>query len=626
MKHDLKRMAFLVFGYADRKDESGKMEKWLVHAKKADFNKLGEIFGISPVIARIIRNRNIIEEEEYREYLNCDMNQLYAPAKLKDMKKAANVIIDAIRNDEKIRVIGDYDIDGVCSGYILTDGLECFGAKVDFDVPERIADGYGLNERLIKKSYDEGINLIVTCDNGIAASKQIEYAKQLGLKVVVTDHHEVPFEMEEGQKKYKVPAADAVVDQKQPDCGYPFKELCGAGIAYKLLEELYDEMSLPQDGKAGFMEKYLTFTAVATIGDIVPLLGENRTIVKNGLGNIKKIDNYGMRALLEVNELLEKNINSYHISFVIGPCINAGGRLDTAKKVFMLFRSKSYDEAITRAAELKQLNEERKSMTVSNTKRAVELIEKNEKMLRDRVLVVYLEDCHESLAGIIAGRLRELYHKPTLVFTDCEGGIKGSGRSVEGYSMFEELTLANDKFGKESKNGEKLFDKFGGHKMAAGVSMSKERLDILTELLNSSENLNDEVLTRKVWIDVALPAEYLSEELINQLELLEPFGMANEKPVFAEKSIRIERIRILGKNRNVIALNIRNQSDFMIEAVCFEEEDIFLGYLTEKFGREEVDSLLAGRKNNISINIVYYPEVNEYNGYRNIRVVIKRYS
>lgn len=602
------------------------MEKWLVHAKKADFNKLGETFGISPVIARIIRNRNIIEEEEYREYLNCDMNQLYAPAKLKDMNKAANVIISAIRNGEKIRVIGDYDIDGVCSGYILTDGLECLGAKVDFDVPERIADGYGLNERLIKKSYDEGINLIVTCDNGIAASKQIEYAKQLGLKVVVTDHHEVPFETEKDRRKYKVPDADAVVDQKQPDCGYPFKELCGAGIAYKLLEKLYDELALPQDGKAEFMEKYLTFTAVATIGDIVPLLGENRTIVKNGLANIKKIDNYGMRALLEVNELLETNINSYHISFVIGPCINAGGRLDTAKKVFMLFRSKSYDEAITRAAELKQLNEERKSMTVSNTKRAVDLIEKNEKMLRDRVLVVYLRDCHESLAGIIAGRLRELYYKPTLVFTDCEGGIKGSGRSVEGYSMFEELTLANDKFGKSSTNGEKLFYKFGGHKMAAGVSMGKEKLDVLTELLNSSENLNDEILTRKVWIDVALPVGYLSEELIHQLELLEPFGMGNEKPVFAEKSIRIERIRILGKNRNVIALNIKNQSNFMIEAVCFEEADKFLGYLTGKFGSEEVDSLLAGRKNNISINIVYYPEVHEYNGYRNIRVVIKRYS
>lgn len=602
------------------------MEKWLVHSKKADFKRLGEKFGISPVIARIIRNRDVIEEEEYREYLSCDRKRLYSPMELKDMKKAVDVIIHAIDNGQKIRVIGDYDIDGVCAGYILTDGLECLGARVDFDVPERIADGYGLNERLIKQSYDDGVNLILTCDNGIAASKQIEYARQLGMKTVVTDHHEVPFEIEKSKKKYILPEADAVIDQKQPDCGYPFKELCGAGIAYKLLEALYDEMSKPKDMKDAFLEKYLTFAAVATIGDIVPLLGENRTIVKNGMRNIKNVDNYGMRALLEVNGLIEKEVNSYHISFVIGPCINAGGRLDTAKKVYMLFRSTGYEEAVKRAEELKQLNEERKDMTVSNTRRAVELIEHSEELLRDRVLVVHLEDCHESLAGIIAGRLREQYHKPVLVFTGCGDEIKGSGRSVEGFSMFEELTLANDKFMKSSIDGEKLFDKFGGHKMAAGVSMKREKLVILTELLNNSENLNDEILVRKVWIDVALPFEFITEEFIRQLGLLEPFGMANEKPVFAEKCTGIEEIRILGKNRNVITLKVRNKSNFLIEAVCFEEENVFLGYLTEKFGREEVNALLEGKKNNISINIVYFPEVNEYNGYRNIRVVIKRYS
>lgn len=602
------------------------MEKWLIHAKKADFNKLGEEFGISPIVARIIRNRDIVEKEKFREYLECDMNQLYSPMMLKDMKKAVNTIIHAIEKGETIRVIGDYDIDGVCSGYILTDALEQLGANVDFDVPERIADGYGLNERLIKQSHDDGVNLIVTCDNGIAAAKQIEYARKLGMKIVVTDHHEVPYEMAEDGKRYLIPGADAVIDQKQPDCSYPFKELCGAGVAYKLLEALYDELHRPEAEKADFMEKYLTFAAVATIGDIVPLLGENRTIVKNGMKHIKTIDNYGMKALLEVNGLLDKEVGSYHISFVIGPCINAGGRLDTAKKVYMLFRSRSYEEALKRAEELKLLNDERKDMTVSSTERAVELIEGNEKMLKDRVLVVYLDKCHESLAGIIAGRLRELYHKPALVFTDCENGIKGSGRSVEGYSMFEELTLANDKFMKGSMNGEKLLDKFGGHKMAAGVSMSKEKLGILTELLNGSENLNDEMLVRKVWIDVALPFEYITERLIDQLGLLEPFGMANERPVFAEKCTGIERIRILGKNRNVILLQVRNKSNFPMEAVCFEEETSFLGYLTEKFGEEEVNALIQGKKNNMFLNIVYYPELNEYNGYRNIRVVIKRYS
>lgn len=602
------------------------MEKWLVHAKKADFNKLGEEFGISPIVARIIRNRDIVEKEKFREYLECSMNQLYSPMMLKDMKKAVDIIIYAIKNGETIRVIGDYDIDGVCSGYILTDALEQLGAKVDFDVPERITDGYGLNERLIKQSHDDGVNLIVTCDNGIAAAKQIEYAKKLGMKIVVTDHHEVPYEMAEDRKKYFIPDADAVIDQKQPDCSYPFKELCGAGVAYKLLEALYDELHKPETEKADFMEKYLTFAAVATIGDIVPLLGENRTIVKNGMKRIKTINNYGMKALLEVNGLLDKEVSSYHISFVIGPCINAGGRLDTAKKVYMLFRSRSYEEALKRAEELKLLNDERKDMTVSSTKRAVELIEGNEKMFKDRVLVVYLDNCHESLAGIIAGKLRELYHKPALVFTDCENGIKGSGRSVEGYSMFEELTLANDKFMKSSRNGEKLLDKFGGHKMAAGVSMSKEKLSILTELLNGSENLNDEMLVRKVWIDVALPFEYITESFIEQLGLLEPFGMANERPVFAEKCTGIERIRILGKNRNVIILHVKNKSNFLMEAVCFEEDTSFLGYLTEKFGAEEVNALIQGKKNNMFLNIVYYPELNEYNGYRNIRVVIKRYS
>lgn len=599
-------------------------EKWLVQAKKADFNALGEQFGISPVIARIIRNRDIVEVVEYKNYLECDMNSLHSPMELKDMEKAVTIIYSAIQNKVKIRVIGDYDIDGVCSGYILTDGLEKLGAVVDFDVPERIADGYGLNERLIQQAFEDGIGLIVTCDNGIAASSQIEYAKKVGMQVVITDHHEVPFEMIDGEKRYLVPNADAVVDQKQKDCPYPFKELCGAGVAYKLLEALQDKFKSSKKEK--FLEKYLLFAAIATIGDIVPLLGENRILVKNGMERLKTVENFGMHALLEVNGLLEKEINSYHISFVVGPCINAGGRLDTAKKVFELFRSETYAEAMKRATELKELNEERKAMTVANTEKAISIIEKDEELKKDKVLLVYLSDCHESLAGIIAGRLREIYYKPALVFTDCEEGIKGSGRSVEGYSMFEELTLANGKYREQNVDNEPLLDKFGGHKMAAGVSMQPEKLPVLRELLNSSEHATEEMLVRKIWIDVALPFEYITESLIRQLERLEPFGMGNEKPVFAEKCTSVDNIKILGKNRNVISLKVRNKSNYPIEAICFEEADTFLDNLKQKFGGEEVEALLQGRKNNISFNIAYYPEINEYNGYSNIRVVIKRYS
>ena len=624
------------------------MEKWLVQTKKADFNGLGNRFGINPVIARIIRNRDIISEEEYGEYLKCDMDKLYSPLLIKDMEKAIHIIKKAMDDQKKIRVIGDYDIDGVTSGYILTDALEKMGADVDFDVPDRITDGYGINNRLIKQAYDDGVSLIVTCDNGIAASSQVEYAKELGMQIVVTDHHEVPYSIENGEKKHIIPKADAVVDHKRPDCEYPFKELCGAGVAYKLIDALYDlfddfhmvngneeenhknarDEKKIYEKKEKFMEKYLCFAAIGTVGDIVPLLGENRTIVKNGLKLIDKVNNDGIKALIEANGLGKRTISSTHIGFVIGPCINAGGRLDTAKRAFSLFRSQTYEEAIEKAQELKGLNDERKYMTSLNTEKAIQLIENDTSLQNDSVLIIYLAGCHESLAGIIAGRIKERYYKPTIVFTDSEDGIiKGSGRSVEGYSMFEKLTWADNyyKTMEENTSGEPLLVKFGGHKMAAGLSMKKNQMEWLRNILNQHDSIDKEILVKKIWIDVAMPFEYITENLIRQLELLEPFGMANEKPVFAEKCTSIERLRIFGQNRNVVSLTVRNKANYKMEATYFTEGDQFVREIRERFGEKETELLLSGKKNNIGMNILYYPELNEYNGQKNIKVVIKGY-
>jgi single-stranded-DNA-specific exonuclease len=620
--------------------EEVQMEKWLVQAKKADFNGLGKTFGINPVIARIIRNRDVITEDEFREYLGlgeCN-KEAYSPFLLKDMDKAVNIIVESINAGDKIRVIGDYDIDGVCSGFILVTALERMGANVDFDVPDRIKDGYGLNERLINKSYEDKINLIITCDNGIAAYSQIKKANELGIKVIITDHHEVPYELNEGEKRYIIPEAEAVIDHKQIECEYPFKELCGAGVAYKLVTAIYETCFEKKSleikvinmcdsmEKKDFMEDLQVFTAIATIGDLVRLSGENRSIVKVGMKNIKTVNNAGLQSLIDVNGLRDKKINSYHISFVIGPCINAGGRLDTAKKAFDLFRCRDSKEAMDKAVELKAINDERKNMTAYYTEKALKEVEENIELKNSSVLVVYLQECHESLAGIIAGKLKEIYYKPTFVLTDSEDGLKGSGRSVEGYSMYEELVKADTIYQKQYGRENHLLKKYGGHTMAAGLSLGKDKVDIFRKLLNDSDGISEDMLIRKIWIDVPLPFEYISESLIEQLELLEPFGMGNEKPVFAEKCSKVISIKIFGKNRNVISLNLENTSGYKMEAIYFEDENVFLKNMTEKYGEDNVKAALQGKDNNIAMNVIYYPEVNEYRGFKNIRVVIKRYS
>lgn len=615
-------------------------DKWLVQTKKADFNRLGNVFGISPVIARLIRNRDIITEEDYKEYLGLkgDMSEKYSPFLFKDMEKAVDIIVNAINKNEKIRVIGDYDIDGICSGYILVTALEKMGADIDFDVPDRIYDGYGINERLIIKAYEDKINLIITCDNGIAAFNQVKKAKELGMKVIITDHHEVLYELKDGSKMYIVPEAEAVIDHKQEDCRYPFKELCGAGVAYKLINAMYEmcfekkKYKITKDNlcehisREEFVEEFQVFAAIATIGDLMQLCRENRTLVKNGMRNIKTVNNPGLKALIKVNGLMDKEINSYHISFVIGPCINAGGRLDTAKKAYDLFRCRNENEAMLKAEELKLINEERKNMTLEYTEKAILQVEESAELKKDAVLVVYLNDCHESIAGIIAGKLKELYYKPVFVLTDSKDGVKGSGRSVEAYSMYEELVFANAQYQKLYGENNYLFQKFGGHKMAAGISLDKNKIQVLRQLLNQSENLNDDMKVRKIWIDVALPFEFISETLIEQLELLEPFGVGNEKPVFAEKCAKVNDIKIFGKNRNVIIMKVENECGFKMEAVYFEAEETFISNMTEKYGENNVQAALHGRENDISFNIIYYPEINEYRGFKNIRVVIKKYS
>ena len=624
------------------------MEKWLVHAKKADFYGNSEKFGINPVTARIIRNRDIIEDEDIDEYLKCDLSTLYSPFLFKDMEKAVNIIINSIISGEKIRVIGDYDIDGVCSGYILTTGLERMGARVDFDVPDRIMDGYGLNERLIRQAYSDGVELIITCDNGIAADSQVKLGRELGMKIVVTDHHEVPYEMIEGEKKYKVPLADAVIDHKQEECGYPFKELCGGAVAYKVIEAIFDKVTREDkykgttifnaitgqftvgksesENKFEFMKEFLAFAGIATVGDIVVLIKENRTIVKNALKIINEIDNPGLEGLIKANGLEGKKISSYHIGFVIGPCINAGGRLETAKKAFDLFRERDRAEAAKKANELKKLNDERKFLTQKYTEIALVEADKMIKENDEKVLVMYLKECHESLAGIIAGKIKEHYYRPSFVLTAAEDGAKGSGRGIEDYSMFDELVLANSKYMRNKGNGEPLFKKFGGHKMAAGLSIAKDKIEDFRRLINDSEGINEEVLTQKVWIDVPMPFEYITEKLIMELEKLEPHGTGNEKPVFAEKCTKIRKIRIVGVNRNVVILSVANKAGFNMEATLFEDGDTFLNNMRQKFSDEDVNAALEGRYNNMSLNVIYYPEINEYRGIRNIRVVVKRYS
>lgn len=585
------------------------MEQWMLLRKGAEFDRIAKKFHISPRLACLIRNRDVIGDEAIEQYLNGGISKLSDGYLMKDMEKSISILKEKIENHKKIRVIGDYDIDGVNATYILLEGLEKLGAEVDSDIPDRMKDGYGLNMDLIERAVKDGADTIITCDNGIAAKEEIAYAKSLGMTVIVTDHHEVPFEESEGEKYYILPPADAVIDPKQADCSYPFKGLCGAAVAYQLMVKLIGVFGRSLDELSYLIEN----VAIATVGDVMDLTGENRIFVKEGLLRLRNTKNPGLKALIECAGLDRNHIGSYHIGFVIGPCLNAGGRLDTAKRALALFRAKTEQEAKVLAEDLKALNDSRKDMTAKAVEQAAELVE-NQPEGKDKVLLLYLPDCHESLAGIVAGRIRERYWKPVFILTDAAQGVKGSGRSIEAYHMYEGLNRCKE-----------LLDKYGGHKLAAGLSLKKENIAPLRRMLNEFCTLTEQDMAEKVSIDMELPFSCVTEKLVSELELLEPFGKGNTKPVFAARNVFVLEGRILGKNHNVLKLRVRDSADTSIEAMFFGDIDRFFGYLEERFGAGAGKRVLGGRADGMKISVTYYPGINKYQGRRSPQIVITHY-
>lgn len=569
------------------------MEKWVMAAKKADFNQIGQQFHIDPVIARLIRNRDVIGDEKIREYLLGTVNELPSPWLMKDMKKAVDILEKKIQQKVKIRIIGDYDIDGVTSTYILLKGLTRIGADVDTYIPDRVADGYGIHEHLIVKAESDGIDTIVTCDNGIAAAAEIQMAKEKGMTVIVTDHHEIPYREENGERKVILPPADAILNPKQYDCPYPNKNLCGAVVAFKYITALYERFNIPEKE----LEDYYELAAIATVGDVMDLQGENRILVKEGLRRLKNTQNKGLQELIRANALEDAKITAYHIGFVLGPCINASGRLDTAARSLALLNAQTKEEAAKLAGDLTALNQSRKALTEKGKEEAIQLIETTE-LKNDRVLVVYLPECHESLAGIIAGRIREKYHKPAFVLTKGEKSAKGSGRSIESYSMYEELVKCAD-----------LMVQFGGHPMAAGLSIEEENIEKFRRQLNENCTLTEEDLRPKVVIDVPMPVSYITKELVEQISLLEPFGKGNTKPIFAQKGLRVLDSNIIGKNKNVVKLKLLDPQGVTMEGIYFGEAEDFVNFIRERN----------------SISVTYYPEINRFRGHESLQIIIQNY-
>ena len=569
------------------------MEKWVVTAKKADFQGIGRKYGIDPVIARIIRNRDITGDEAIEEYLNGTLADIPSWKLLKDIDKAVEIISGKIDAGTKMRIIGDYDIDGVTATYILLKGFKRLGANVDTYIPDRVADGYGIHDHLIKKAMEDGIDTIVTCDNGISASSQITYAKELGMTVVVTDHHEVPFTDTEEGRTYILPPADAIINPKQADCTYPNKNICGAVVAMKLVFALYEKYRLPEEEKEDFLEP----AAIATVGDIMDLQGENRILVKEGLARLPFTKNKGLKALIRAIGLEDQKITSYDIGFRLGPCINASGRLDTAMRSLALLQSEDEEEAAKLAGDLKALNDSRKALTEKGTEKAYKLIESSN-LKNDRVMVVFLPECHESLAGIIAGRIREKYHKPTFVLTRGEKSLKGSGRSTENYSMYEELVKCDS-----------LLVQYGGHPMAAGLSIEEENVEKFRQTLNDNCTLTEEDMIPKTVIDVPMPISYINEELVEQLSILEPFGKGNTKPLFAQKNLRVLKVEIYGKTQNTVKLQLRDPSGAVMDGLYWGEAKEFADFA----------------RSHETISVTYYPRINSYMGRESLQIVIQNY-
>ena len=586
------------------------MENWVLLRKGADFQHISEKFHISPRVASLIRNRDVIGDDAIEKYLNGTIADLYDGMLMKDMDKAVAVLGEKIKENAKIRIIGDYDIDGIQSTYILLEGFRMLGADVDSDIPDRMKDGYGLNRNLIDRALEADVDTIVTCDNGIAAAEEIAYAKSMGMTIVVTDHHEVPYTEIGAGRRYILPEADAVVDPKQEDCTYPFKVLCGAAVAYKLVEALMEAMGKDAEDADYLMEN----VAIATIGDVMDLVDENRIFVKQGLDMLKRTENLGLKALMGCTGVNVDKLSPYHIGFVIGPCMNASGRLDTAKRALELLEAKKVAEADLLAGDLKALNDSRKDMTAQAVEEAFIQVENSE--LKDAdVLVVYLPECHESLAGIVAGRIREKYYRPVFVLTKGAEGLKGSGRSIETWHMYEGLNRVKH-----------LLSKFGGHKMAAGLSMPEENLEQFRKEINEKSGITPEDLNEKIAIDMQLPFECVNEKFIGELAVLEPFGKGNARPVFAERQVQVESARILGKNKNVLKLQVKDLHGTRMDAMYFGDVNTFVEYVREKFGDIACECLLRGHGHGIVMAFTYYPDINEYQGVRTPQIVIQNYK
>lgn len=586
------------------------MEKWYVAAKKADFDKWAREFQISPVLARILRNRDLTDEEQVRKFLYGKLEDCYSPWLLKDMDRAVEQIREAITEKLFIRVIGDYDVDGICSAYILTKGLQILGAKVDTAIPHRIHDGYGLNEHLIELAAQDGVGLIITCDNGIAAAAQIELAKALGIKVIVTDHHEVPYIEENGVRKEILPSALAVIDPKQERCTYPYKNICGGVVAYKLMQALAEKTGnkvLTQT-----LEELLEFAALATVCDVMELRDENRILVKEGLKRLKNTQNQGLRALMEVNELSPEKLSAYHLGFVLGPCLNATGRLDTAKRALELLQSTTKVDAMQAAGELKALNDSRKNLTLQGVQEAISYVEEHH-LEQDPVMVIFLPEVHESLAGIIAGRVREKYNHPVFILTRGEEGVKGSGRSIEGYHMYEAMTGVKH-----------LFTKFGGHKLAAGLSMREEDIETLRKALNEGSGLTEEDFQPKVHIDVPMPLSYAEEKLARELELLEPFGVGNPKPLFAQKELIFKAGYKMGAKKNFARYRVKTPEGKEEWLVFFGDLGQFGAFLNQKYGADSEQALYEG-KGEFKVSVVYQLGINTYKGRVEKQFVMQNY-
>lgn len=581
-------------------------EKWLLRNKKVDLKAMSEKYKISQLLCKLMVNRDIIDENIINSYINPVYKYLHSPKTMKDVVIAVDIIKRKIQENKKIRIIGDYDVDGIISVFILYTALKKCGANVDYEIPDRIKDGYGINENIVKVAYDEGVDTIITCDNGISAIDQIQYAKDLGLTVIVTDHHDVPFIEEDGVRTFLSSQADAIINPKQIECEYKFKSICGAGVAFKLMEALYEEIGMDKEE----CYKLIEFVAIATVCDVVDLIDENRIFVKNGLEMLNNSKNIGINALKKACGLEDKEITAYHLGFVIGPCLNASGRLDSAKKGLELLLMEDDEEAKNLAQEIVDLNDARKNMTKEGVDRAINIIDSTD-INNDKILVVYIPDIHESLAGIVAGRVKEQYNKPTIILTKSEEGVKGSARSIEEYNMFEGLLACKE-----------LLDKFGGHHMAAGLSLQEDKVDELRIALNNKCELTDEDLTRKIMIDSSLPLEYLNLHLIEELNVLEPFGKGNSKPVFGVRDAKITKAMLLGKDKNVLKLKLLTNNNITIDAMIFNDLENFESKIIEKYGNEELDNLYNKSNNNISMDFTFYPSINEWNGNKSIQIVV----